>query len=38
MGAPCRIEAIAECANGKVTRTAIRGAAQVVAREHIAFS
>jgi len=38
MGAPSRIEAIAECANGEVTRTAIRCAAQVVAREHIALS
>jgi len=38
MGAPSRIEAIAECANGKVTRTAIRGAAQVVAREHFSLS
>lgn len=37
MGVPSLIEAIAECAEGKVTRTAIRGMAQVVRREPIAF-
>lgn len=35
MGAPSQIEAIAECADGSVTRTAIRGMAQIVARERI---
>lgn len=35
MGAPSQIEAIAECADGNVTRTAIRGMAQIVARERI---
>jgi PhzF family phenazine biosynthesis protein len=38
MGAPSRIEAIAECANGEVTRAAIRGAARIVGREQIALS
>jgi len=35
MQAPSLIEAIVECAEGKVTRTAIRGTAEVVRREHI---
>ncbi len=35
MGSPSLIEAIAECAEGKVTRTAIRGMAEVVDRERI---
>jgi PhzF family phenazine biosynthesis protein len=35
MGAPSLIEAIAECSAGKITRTAIRGVAQVVRRERI---
>jgi hypothetical protein len=30
-------EAIAECADGQVRRTAIRGTARIVGREHIAF-
>lgn len=38
MGAPSRIQAIAECADGKVTRTAIRGAARIIGREQIALS
>jgi PhzF family phenazine biosynthesis protein len=33
MGAPSLIEAIADCADGKVTRTAIRGSARVTGRE-----
>lgn len=35
MGAPSQIEAITECADRNVTRTAIRGIAQIVARERI---
>jgi PhzF family phenazine biosynthesis protein len=35
MGAPSLIEAIVECENGKVTRTAIRGTAHIVRRERI---
>jgi PhzF family phenazine biosynthesis protein len=35
MGAPSLIEAIAECANGGVTRTAIRGTARTVRHERI---
>jgi len=35
MQAPSAIEAIVECAAGKVTRTAIRGTAEVVRRERI---
>jgi trans-2,3-dihydro-3-hydroxyanthranilate isomerase len=38
MGAPSLIEAIADCADEKVVRTAIRGVAQVVGREWIALS
>jgi PhzF family phenazine biosynthesis protein len=35
MGAPSLIEAIAECANGQITGTAIRGAAEIVRYEDI---
>jgi PhzF family phenazine biosynthesis protein len=35
MQAPSLIEAIVECAEGKVTRTAIRGTAEIVRRERI---
>ncbi len=35
MGAPSLIEALADCADGRVTRTAIRGVAHVVGREAI---
>ena len=35
MGAPSLIEVIVECASGKVTRTAIRGTAQIVERERV---
>jgi PhzF family phenazine biosynthesis protein len=35
MGAPSLIEAIVECTDRRVTRTAIRGVAQVIGREHI---
>jgi PhzF family phenazine biosynthesis protein len=35
MGAPSLIEAIVECAEGQVARTAIRGVAQIVRRESI---
>jgi PhzF family phenazine biosynthesis protein len=37
MGAPSVIEAMAECADGQIRRTAIRGTARIVGREHIAF-
>lgn len=35
MGAPSLIEAIAECKGGKITRTAIRGVAQVTSRDQV---
>lgn len=35
MGAPSVIEAIADCAAGKITRTAIQGAAQIVTRDRV---
>jgi hypothetical protein len=36
MGAPSLIEATADCAeDGRITKTAIRGAAQIVYREQI---
>jgi trans-2,3-dihydro-3-hydroxyanthranilate isomerase len=38
MGAPSLIAAVAECANGKITRTAIRGIAGIVGRERVALS
>lgn len=38
MGAPSLIEAIADCQNGEVERTAIRGLAKVIAREHVSIS
>lgn len=38
MGVPSLIEAIAECSNGKITRTAIQGTARIVRREHIALN
>jgi len=37
MGAPSLIEAVVECRDQGVTRTAVRGAAQVTGREHIAL-
>jgi trans-2,3-dihydro-3-hydroxyanthranilate isomerase len=37
MGTPSLMEAIAECADQKVTRTAIRGAAQVIRLEYMAL-
>ena len=37
MGAPSLIEAIAECQDGKITRTAIRGVAQITSREQISI-
>ena len=37
MGAPSLIEAIAECKDGKITRTAIRGVAQITSREQISI-
>jgi PhzF family phenazine biosynthesis protein len=35
MGAPSMIEAIVDCKQGKVTKTAIRGTAQIVCREQV---
>jgi trans-2,3-dihydro-3-hydroxyanthranilate isomerase len=35
MGAPSLIETIADCAGGRITRTAIRGMAQIIRRERI---
>lgn len=35
MGAGSLIEAIGECAGGRVVRTAIRGTAQIICRDHI---
>lgn len=37
MGAPSLIEAIAECKDGKITRTAIRGVAQITSREQLSI-
>jgi trans-2,3-dihydro-3-hydroxyanthranilate isomerase len=37
LGAPSLIEAIAECQDGKITRTAIRGVAQITSREQISI-
>lgn len=37
MGQPSLIGAIAECADGKITRTAVRGVAHVISREHISL-
>lgn len=37
MGAPSLIEAIVDCAEGKVVRTAIRGSAQIIRRENVAL-
>jgi trans-2,3-dihydro-3-hydroxyanthranilate isomerase len=35
MGAPSLIEAIADCTQGKITKTAIRGMAQIVRRDQV---
>jgi trans-2,3-dihydro-3-hydroxyanthranilate isomerase len=35
MGAPSSIETLVECAGGRMTRTAIRGSAQIVARQRV---
>jgi trans-2,3-dihydro-3-hydroxyanthranilate isomerase len=35
MGAPSLIETIADCAGGRITRTAIRGMAQIIRRERV---
>jgi PhzF family phenazine biosynthesis protein len=37
MGAPSLIDSIAECADGKVTKTAIRGTARIVAQERVSL-
>lgn len=37
MGAPSLIEAIAECEDGKITRTAIRGTARITSREQVSI-
>lgn len=35
MGEPSLIESITECADGKITRTAVRGAAEIIRRERV---